>query len=447
MSAMSLSAGSLIAGSLVGRLLNGVPAGTVIALAAWVLLRTFGRRNSSTRFALWFAALLAIAASPLLGSLTSSHAGMNCAPVITVPSSWAVVLLSCWGAIACLGLLRVGFGMWGLRKARTEYETLDPQSLDPSLQATLGGFRLSRKVTLAVSNRLRVPTAIGFFNPMIIFPSWALKELSPEELNSILIHELAHLKRWDDFTNLAQKIIGAVLFFNPAVWWLESRLSLEREMACDDMVLSRTENPRAYAECLVTVAEKSVVRCGIALAQAAVSRMRQTSRRVAQILDGERHGIARAWKPAMALVTVFAAGCLIIESNAPELVAFQALPEHSSPFVATSAGTPQAMLIPAHFTPNQHAPAEVGPMAARFKAKPRFTAKHAAAFATKANQPNPMLVSFRASDVITTQTVVVVMQTSENGSTAPTWTLCVWSVTFVKSGKVPVGSRISAKSI
>ena len=97
------------------------------------------------------------------------------------------------------------------------------------------------------------------------------------ELNSILIHELAHLERRDDWTNLAQKVLRALLFFHPAVWWVERQLSLEREMACDDVVLSRTANPRAYAECLVTVAERSLMRRGLALAQAAVSKMRQTT--------------------------------------------------------------------------------------------------------------------------------------------------------------------------
>jgi len=74
-----------------GRLLNGLPAGVAIALAAWMVLRLVGQKNSSTRFAVWFAALLAIGISPLLGGVTAS--GMGRAPEITVPGSWAVALL------------------------------------------------------------------------------------------------------------------------------------------------------------------------------------------------------------------------------------------------------------------------------------------------------------------------------------------------------------------
>jgi beta-lactamase regulating signal transducer with metallopeptidase domain len=177
--------------------------------------------------------------------------------------------------IAMAGLLRVGLGLWQLRKVRAGSEVIELAGLDPLLQRTLGEFQPSRKVAIATSEKVMVPAAIGFFRPMIVLPSWALRELSTAELNSILIHELAHLQRRDDWTNLAQKVLRAVLFFHPAVWWVERQLSLEREMACDEVVLSRTANPRAYAECLVTVAERSFMRRGLALAHAARWRKRR----------------------------------------------------------------------------------------------------------------------------------------------------------------------------
>ena len=83
---------------------------------------------------------------------------------------------------------------------------------------------------------------MSLIDPMIVLPKWTLGELSTSELNSILIHELAHIERRDDWTNLAQRILRALFFFHPAVWWVERQLSLEREMACDDVVLARTAN-------------------------------------------------------------------------------------------------------------------------------------------------------------------------------------------------------------
>ena len=95
------------------RLLNWLLEGIAIGLFAWILLRVTGRRNSSTRFAVWFSALLAIAALPVLSAVSgSAHAGTS---AITVPGSWALDILFIWAAIAGVLLLRVGVGLVQLR--------------------------------------------------------------------------------------------------------------------------------------------------------------------------------------------------------------------------------------------------------------------------------------------------------------------------------------------
>src|SRR5581483_10139579 len=131
---------------------------------------------------------------------------------------------------------------------------------------------------------------------------WALNEMSMTELDAALLHEIAHIRRWDDITNLVQKVLAAFLFFHSAVWWIEKRLALNREMACDDVVLRETANRRQYAECFVSLAEKSLLRCGIALAQAVVSHMRDTRIRVSQILNTNGPAVTTVWKPALALM-------------------------------------------------------------------------------------------------------------------------------------------------
>jgi beta-lactamase regulating signal transducer with metallopeptidase domain len=439
------------AGWLAERLLNGVPAGMVIAFAAWILLRLVGRKNSSTRFAVWFSALVAIGASPLLGSVAFGAAGVGRRAAITVPSFWGSVLLAVWGVIAAVAFSKIVLSLGSLRKLRSRHEATDAAALDPMLQRTLSEFQMSRKMTLAISDELRVPTAMGFLKPMIILPRWAMNELSPGELNAILIHELAHLKRWDDCTNLAQKVIRAMFFFNPAVCWIENRLSLEREMACDDVVLARTANARAYAECLVSVAEKSFVRRGVAMAQAAVSRMRQTSRRITQILDAERPGATRVWRPAWVLVTIFSAACAVTLSRAPELIAFQPVAERPAtvPMLASNVEKTQpALLIPAVFKTDHVAKA-----ATKTRRKPaRLTAGHVPAIEARLSSLGPPMVvapagaSGVAESQLTTQTVLVVMQ-ARDGAAMPSWTLCIWRVTFVNSSQIPAGAKIPAKQI
>jgi len=341
-------------------MLNCVLEGIVIGFFAWILLRVAGRRNSSTRFAVWFSTLLAIAALPVLGVAAASARAGSAGSAITIPSSWALDIFFAWAVIAGLALLRLGVGLWQLRKLRASCPAVDVTTLDPAVRQTLQTFQAIRPVTLCHSERVKVPTAIGFLKPAVVMPVWALQELSAAELNSILVHELTHLRRRDDWTNLAQQILKALLFFHPAVWWIESKLALEREMACDDAVLAETANPRDYAQCLISVAEKSLVRRGLALAQAAVNRMRQTSLRVSQILDVNRSKAIPVWKPALYSVAAFSIACLAGLSHAPGLVAFKdqvpdAIASASTPGVSlTSAGelnsfAKQAIVTPATF--------------------------------------------------------------------------------------------------
>jgi beta-lactamase regulating signal transducer with metallopeptidase domain len=344
-------------------MLNCMLEGIAIGLFAWILLRIVGRRNSSTRFAVWFFALLAIAALPILSVAASSARAGSAGSAITVPGSWALVIFFVWALIAGIALLRVGIGLWQLRKLRRSCSAIDPAALDPELRATLQAFQPIRRVTLCQSDRLRVPTAIGFLKPVVVIPTWAMGELSTAELNSILIHELAHLRRWDDWTNLAQQILKALLFFHPAVWWIENKLALEREMACDDAVLAETANPKGYAKCLISVAEKSFMRRGLALAQAAVNRVRQTSLRVSQILDVNRSSATHVWKPALYSVAAFFIACLVSLSHAPELVAFK----DQTPETMASA-TARATLASATEINSFAKPAVVTP--ASFRVKP-----------------------------------------------------------------------------
>lgn len=339
--AMSLNPMTLnaIAQSSAVQIVDCLVEGTLIAVFAGAMLSLARRQNSGTRFAVWFSALTAIAALPFLGA---SHSGLaasvaatpTATPTLTLPSSWALYAAAAWAAIAGWFLSGVARGLWHLHVLRKSCVPVETAQLDDRVRTTLE--RATRRVMLCVSDRVNVPTVVGFVKPVILLPGWVMQELSADELDQIVLHELAHLRRWDDWTNLAQKVVKALLFFHPAVWWIEQKMSLEREMACDDAVIAETESPRAYAECLTHLAEKTLIQRGVALAQAAVGRIRQTSLRVAQILDGNRRSAGRAWKPAVALVAGFAVICVVGISRAPRLVAFSNGPTDpaSSPVMA-----------------------------------------------------------------------------------------------------------------
>jgi bla regulator protein blaR1 len=452
------------------RILNCTAEGMVIALLAWLVLRAIGPRNSGTRFAVWFAALLGIAALPLFGAWTSRGADLSRRSEITLPVSWALYVFAAWAVVAALGLLRVGVGFWHLHRVRKSCIAVDVATLDPLLQKTLAEFDSSRAVTLSVSDDLRVPTAIGFTKPLVVIPSWTMQELSTLELNAILLHELAHLRRRDDWTNLVQKIVGALLFFHPAVWWIEKKLALEREMACDDLVLAETHNtsPRVYAECLVSLAEKSFLRRGIALAQAAVDRLRQVSLRVTQILDVNRPRATRVWGPAPILVGSVSLVCLIALSHAPtRLVSFENGTASLSAMNTITAGdfeasqmlqmgarvVPAKLEFPARATEEEKSSA---PVAAKsvVKSPARPTGKPDIIPASTAqHRVTPILVrASMESDSGAAQTLFLVMQTEvvqtrQYGvSGAVVWDLCVWRVTVVGPVQNKMAAGIAATS-
>ena len=298
-------------------------AGTLLASAVWFLLRLFPRRNSRTSFAVWFSTLLATALLPLVRLLsgdTANSAGGHA--LVTVSTAWAWYVFLAWAGMASIGLARVALATVQLRRMRAEASAVDLKTLGADLRALMEDFQRCRKVSVLVSQRLEVPTAIGFYKPAIILPAWLLESTPAEELKYILLHELAHLRRRDDWTNLAQKILKALLFFLPSVWWIERRLSLDREMACDDAVLAHSGSPRGYAECLARVAERSFLRRQIALAQAVVGRVRQLTTRVATILDPDRPRAAHLWKPAIPVVMALAGLCALPASFVPELISF-----------------------------------------------------------------------------------------------------------------------------
>ena len=306
----------------VGNSVNGIVDGVLVAAGAWASLRVTGTKNARLRFAVWLSALLAIVA--IFGFRNSSgitpYPGL---PEILIPSQWALYLFAGWAVLAGIALTRVGVGLWHLRRIHRNSLPIPAGVLDGVAPSELQLLAVARGASLRISDRVRVPTAIGFFRPAVLLPKWALEELSPEELRAVLRHELAHLRRWDDWTNLAQKVIRALLFFHPAVWWVDSRLSVEREMSCDDLVLAESNNPRGYAECLVTIAERSYLRRPVALAQAAVARVKHTAQRIVKILDGRQRQATSVWKPALGALTFFMVlGAAVVE-HTPQLVGFE----------------------------------------------------------------------------------------------------------------------------
>jgi beta-lactamase regulating signal transducer with metallopeptidase domain len=337
------------------RLLFSLGIGTLLAVMVWLLLYLFPKRDSRTSFAVWFSTLLVTALLPLPGLYLSRGHGAATPghAAITVSSSWAMGIFLVWAIVTVIGLARVALALWQVHRLRSRSIAVDLQTLSSECATLITEFRRSRPVELLASKELEVPTAIGFFKPAVVLPEWLLQGTPAEKLKFIILHELAHLRRRDDWTNLAQQLVKAFLFFLPSVWWIEQKLSLEREMACDDAVLAHSGAPREYAECLAHVAERSFLRRQLAMAQAAVTRIWQLTARVTKILDPSRPQPSKLWKPAIPTVVVVAGLCVFSASHAPMLISFTDSASTPKVLIAQTANNGHALQIAAATKPTQ----------------------------------------------------------------------------------------------
>lgn len=299
--------------------LNSVWLALPLTVVTAAVLRVMPRSNATTRYAVWFTALLLILAMPVLFVLVPRQAAVSAAAkpapfaavAVPVTAEWPVYVALGWFAVSAILLARVA---WSLRHII-------------ALKRRAIAFGERDNIRLLASPDVRVPMAAGYFRRAVLFPNWLIEQLSPEEFEQVLCHELAHLRRADDWTQLLQAITQAVLFFNPALYWIGRRLKIEREIACDDRVVSATGKPRPYAACLTHLHELTRRASAPQLAPGATTRTRwQISARIEALLRPDRNampGFSRSgWLAAGALVSA----ALVMATQTTPPVGIQQLP-------------------------------------------------------------------------------------------------------------------------
>jgi beta-lactamase regulating signal transducer with metallopeptidase domain len=160
-------------------------------------------------------------------------------------------LVALWVAgVLLLGMRSLGgltlvrrLGRTGLRAA--------PAGLEATLARLAQALRVSAPVRLYESALVGAPTVVGWFRPVILLPASALTGLTAQQLELILAHELAHVRRHDYLVNLLQSAAETLLFYHPAVWWVSDRMRVEREHCCDDLAVSACGSAVRYARALV----------------------------------------------------------------------------------------------------------------------------------------------------------------------------------------------------
>lgn len=159
-------------------------------------------------------------------------------------------LVSVWLAGVLLLSLRV-LGGWVLAQRLKNWKTVPVTSeWQETLERLAHSLRVSRPVRLCESIVAEVPTVIGWLRPVILVPVSAFVGLSPQQIEALLAHELAHIRRHDYLVNLLQTAVETLLFYHPAVWWVSREVRTEREHCCDDLAVAACGNVLTYARAL-----------------------------------------------------------------------------------------------------------------------------------------------------------------------------------------------------
>ncbi len=128
-----------------------------------------------------------------------------------------------------------------------------PEHLLRTLNAIADRLEIWKPIRLVQSRAVEVPMVIGWLEPVILLPVTALTGLSPQQLETILAHELAHVRRHDYLVNLGQTLIETLLFYHPATWWISRQIRIERENCCDDLAVKICGSPLVYARALASL--------------------------------------------------------------------------------------------------------------------------------------------------------------------------------------------------
>jgi uncharacterized protein (TIGR03435 family) len=273
--------------------------GMLIGLAAVLLLELLHRRSPEARYAVACGALLLMLAAPLVTVRALSQSdwtdqrdvmarmiernsrlrvgadavsrvrtpvmptnpaaidapvaadASSASPIDVGARSWLPLVVAIWMTGVAILLARLAGGWWRIRRLHRAALVAPPSRWTAASERIASALSLRRVVHVVDSMHIDTPTVVGWMKPVIVLPIAALACLSPTQVDAILAHELAHIRRHDFIVNLLQTFAETFLFYHPAVWWISARIRIEREHCCDQVAISVCLDAVSYAEALV----------------------------------------------------------------------------------------------------------------------------------------------------------------------------------------------------
>lgn len=301
---------------------NGLWQGAILVAAVAIFVRVVRGGGAALRHLIWLAALITVVAlmiTSTVSGLPRTASATGAANIIVVaevagpassafPTSavfsvdednplprtrglalnvrgeWLVILvmLFAFGAAVKLARMVEGLSRWRSIRRRAQRYPIDLQDIVDDLPPAF----LRRTVSMRISDEVTLPVTAGLLHPTILLPRSLSLSIARMELRQIVLHELAHIRRWDDWSNLVQRLFESVFFFNPLVGWIGRRLEVEREIACDEHVVANLGAGSAYAAFLIELAETITPMSERKFVAGVAANKNQLSRRVEAILTG-----------------------------------------------------------------------------------------------------------------------------------------------------------------
>ncbi|RKG73182.1 M56 family metallopeptidase, partial [Corallococcus exercitus] len=269
--------------------------GALVAVALALALRWVGRRSANLRYALACGALGIMLALPVATAWRHASRAVDARPAPTasvqrtaaplpgpvfrsrveLPSRRSIPLketpslpllegmfqqvgehlpwlVLAWGMGVAASSLRLLKGWLGLRR-QVDEAVHASWEWQQRLEVLARRLNLTRPVRLLVSSKLDVPSTLGWLKPVVLVPTATLTGLAVRELELVLAHELAHIRRHDFAVNMVQTLVETLLFYHPAVWWMSQVIRVERENCCDDLAVRQGPGALPYARALTAL--------------------------------------------------------------------------------------------------------------------------------------------------------------------------------------------------
>lgn len=372
--------------------------GTLVALGLAAGLSLLRSRSASVRYTASVGALTLLLALPVATALRSypesspasstspaSSAAIAAAAPASQPAAAAILpaaaptirerlqpflpsLFSVWLAgVALLSVWHLGGWMQARRLTRIGTRPVE-ERWELALLRLRRRLGIDRAVEILESSTVPVPAVVGWLKPVILVPASAFAGLTPQQLEAVLAHELAHVRRHDYLVNLLQAAVETLLFYHPAVWWVSRQVRQERECCCDDLAVAVCGDRLGYARALAALETLRTPR--LALGADGGSLLRRI-RRLAGVQDGTGRPPV-AWMAGALTLALLATGAVFHEGARAALPVEIRLAAASSPTVSpapspspqpvTPSAAPQPPALPApamqvaEMTADQEAP-------------------------------------------------------------------------------------------